>query len=649
VRSPLPQPASRSTLIAESLCSHTYLKSDTSYPPQALTRFVFNAVRPTLFVIHQNPSHETMSSVILEIDAAPKFAFLALPPPPKGKRAAVNNTFRAPSLPANRSKTILAWAETVHPGSPAPMTPASGVSLPRSAPFLSSPCLQGFRRSSLTRAGSRRQSVSSPRSRIPSASFLHFTDAPRTLARPIPATPLPADAEFDFAAFGYASIFVNVPVSTPITPDTHKPRPMSRLPSRHDAVTDSVPTTSVTRSTGMFKRLLGNKPKTTKSQTKAQTKGEKAGVNPTVSNYVSVSLKKRSKYTEQPSSEVEKKKRKVYAAALPPTVKQEAQMRQVMEGGSLEYNIRKVMEEMAKRDGTAVKVDSTEGVETAHRDARGGLWWDQEEEWEFAHLLATNKVPVSARCADSEGWITFDNLKSKKGDRDDFTDLSSLPSSKCTDLHYIPPLSVLDDSTEQSARSQTKRNSSVVGSVILSSPSIESSNIVLAIPSRPTRAKHLLQPGFLKDVVAIPSTPSTPSVYSQTSSHPRSPGRVTRFVVCSPTSRPARRQRSQSRSVPRKQRKPAPPPLKIVPLGPVTKLAVNVEPEDDGKRLFLQDSFRPDPIVTNSCWSRETTAAPRPPLTKSSGSNDSVNHFALVSVPKKARGLGGLFKRSEGK
>lgn len=596
-----------------------------------------------------------MPSVILEIDAAPKFAFLALPPPPKKKRAAVNNTFRAPVSPVNPSKTILAWAETVHPGSPLPMTPASGFSLPHSASSVPSPRVQGFRRSSLTRAGSRRTSGGSARGRIPSASFLHFADTPRTPAHYIPATPLPVGAKFDLTAFGYSSVFVDVSVSTPITPDVYKPKPMTRLPSRQDAVTSSAPTTPVTKSTGMFKRLLGNKPKSTKPQAKAQIKGEKVTANTVVSDYVSVSLKKRSKYAEQPSSEVEKKKREVYAAALPPTVKQEAQMRQAMEGGSLEYNIRKIMEEKAKREGAAVKVKSAEGVklvegvETVHRDAQGGIWWDQDEEWEFAHLLAVNQVPVSAQCMGSEGWVTFDNSKSKKeDDLDRFTDLSSLPSSKCTDLYHVRPLLVLDDSAERLVRGRTKRSSSIVGSIILPSPKSPNSKIVLAIPSRPTRAKHLLQPGFIKDVVAVPPTPSTPSAQSQTSSHPRSPGRVTRFVVGG-GSGSVRRQRSRSRSAARRQRKPIPPPLKIVPLGPATKLAVNVEFEDEGRRLFLEDSFKPSPAVTSSRRSKETiAAASRPPLTKSN-SDDTVNQFALVSVPKKSRGLGGLFKKTEKK
>ena len=483
---------------------------------------------------------------------------------------------------------------------------------------------------------------------IPSASFLHFVDTPRTPAHHIPATPLPANAKFDLTHFGYSSVFVDVPISTPITPDIYKPRPMTRLPSRQDVTTGSAPATPVTKSTGIFKRFLRNKPKSTKSRSKALTEADGAAVDPAIPDYLSVSLKKRSKYTEQ-HSKVEQKKRDVYGAALPPTVKQEAQMRQAMEGGSLEYNIRKVMEEKARRDGTGVKVDSTEGVkvvegvQTVHRDAQGGIWWDQEEEWEFAHLLAVNTVLLSPRYPDPELWVTFD--KKKEDDRDAFTDMSSLPSSKCTDLHHVRPLLVLDDSTEQLTYCRTKRNSSVVGSIILPSPSDRSSKIILAIPSRPTKANHL-QPGFLKDVVAIPPTPSSTSAYSQSSSHPRSPRRVTRFVIGrSPVSASVRRQRSRTGR--NRQRKPVPPPLKIVPLGPATKLAVNVEPEADSRKLFLDDSFRPD-LTTNSLFSRDTAAVlPRPSLTKSSVSGNSDGDFVLVSAPKKSRGFGRLFKKSE--
>jgi len=579
-----------------------------------------------------------MSSVILEINAVPKLAFLgALPPPPRKKRASVNDTFRAPASPVNRTNTILAWAETVLPGSPAPITPASGGSLPHSTSIASSPHLQAFRRPSLTRFGSRHQSVSPTRSRIHSASFLHVSHTPQTPIHPIPTTPFPADATFDFSAFGYASIFVDVPVSTPITPWTHHPKPMTRLPSCHDTITKST-------STGIFKRLLGNKPKTTKSHANAQKSGGEAGANTLVSDYLSVSLAKRSKYTEQPSA-IEGKKREIYAAALPPTVKQEAQMRQAMEGGSLECNIQKVMEK-AKRDGAAVKLNSAEGikvvegVETAHRDGQGGIWWDQEEQWEFAHLLAANNVPPSAQCSNAEGWVTFNHLK--EFEKDDFSEFSSLPSSKYTDLHHSRPM-VIDESTDRLVRGRAERCSSVAGSIVLPSPFVKPSNILLAVPSRPNRGRHL-QPGFLNDVIAVPPTPSSPSTFSQTSSRPpRSPARPTRFIMGPSTSGSARRQRSRSRSLPRRQRKPAPPPLKIIPICPVNKLAVNVVPGGDLK-TFLEDSFKPGPSPMAPQWSNESIA-PRPLLANLEGSGTETNDFALVGVPKKSRRLGGFFKR----
>ena len=169
--------------------------------------------------------------------------------------------------------------------------------------------------------------------------------------------------------------------------------------------------------------------------------------------------------------------------------------------------------EKVKREGTAIKVNSAEGikvvegVKTAHRDGRGGIWWTKRNSGSsLTSWLSTGFH--SGLGASAQTWVTFNNTKFKEDERDDFTDLSSLPSSKCTDLHHIRPLLVIDDSTEQLVYGRVKRSSSAVGSMILPSPSTKSSNIVLAIPSRPTRTKHLLQPGFLKDVVAVPPTPS---------------------------------------------------------------------------------------------------------------------------------------------
>ena len=140
------------------------------------------------------------------------------PTSPKNKCSSANNAFRAPTSPANRSYTILVWAETVYPGSHIPLTPASAIALPCSPSFDSTRLPQAFRRPSLTHVGSWR-SVSSTRGRIPSTSFLDFVDTLRTLSHPIPTTPFPADVEFDFAASDYTSIFRRYRRLHPITSD----------------------------------------------------------------------------------------------------------------------------------------------------------------------------------------------------------------------------------------------------------------------------------------------------------------------------------------------------------------------------------------------------------------------------------------------
>jgi hypothetical protein len=169
-----------------------------------------NAFRATPLIIHPNPSHDTMSSTILDLHPSSRPSRS-----PKNKCSLANNAFCAPASPANRSSTILARAEKVYPASPAPVTPASAIPLPRGPSFVSSRLLWVFRRPSLTRVGFQ-PSVNSAESTILSASFLHFVDILQTPVHSIPATLFPADAKF--AVFGYPSIFVDITASTPNTP-----------------------------------------------------------------------------------------------------------------------------------------------------------------------------------------------------------------------------------------------------------------------------------------------------------------------------------------------------------------------------------------------------------------------------------------------
>jgi hypothetical protein len=563
-----------------------------------------------------------MSSAIL---SSSKFAFLVIPPPKK-KRAVVNNAFRAPNSPVNPSRAILAWASNVHPGSPEPMTPTFGTSLPRKASFVSSPLLQAFRRSSLT---------SSVGGRTPSAPLLRFADPPRTPTDHIPvsAAPYSADAKVNLTLFGYASSFVDIPVSTPITPEFYRSK---RTTNRRDIPDTSLLTTPPpSHAPRMLKQLLSTK---SKIMTQAQNKRAADHLDPGVSYSLSNLPGKHRTSARKWSRPAEMQKRELYAAALPLAVKQEGRMPQAVEA-------------KAERELTTIKTGAINGVKvvggfgTVHRDGLGGIWWDQQEESELAHLLTPTKTPLSAQYPNAEGWITYNHLK--EFERENPLEPSSLPSSKHTDSYRSCPLLVTDEDAERLVRGRARRCTSIAGSMVLPSPTVESSNILLAIPSRPKRGRHL-KPGFLKDVIAVPPTPTPtpPSPYSQASCPPLSPARAARFII-NTSAKPGsiKRQRSRSRSLSRRKRKPVPPPLKIIPICPLDKLAVNVDPgEEEGRmQILLGDSFGPGPQVIISRWSGETTTPGLSPVRSDSQADD----FSSVVDLKKSRRFGRFINKGE--
>ena len=126
-----------------------------------------------------------------------------------------NNAFRAPVLPANRFAPVI-------PG-------VSVVSASRNTPFIPSivhPCWFPP------------QSVGSTRGRIQFTSLLRIAHIPRPSPHSIPATPFSTEANFDFAAFGYALTFANVPVSASFSQKIFNPKPMAPPPNRRNIVTN---------------------------------------------------------------------------------------------------------------------------------------------------------------------------------------------------------------------------------------------------------------------------------------------------------------------------------------------------------------------------------------------------------------------------
>ncbi|KAI5995636.1 hypothetical protein EDD15DRAFT_2423690 [Pisolithus albus] len=220
---------------------------------------------------------------------------------------------------------IAAWAAHVQPGSPASLSPRS----PRSP----------RRRPSLGRG--RRPSITSVR--VSSGSFLNIAPTPTTTYG---TTPSIADFKPDLTAVGYTSVFLqfpNTPLSAtlsfpvhPNQPEVPKAIPVPPVPSSTDRP----------RGLNRFRSL---------SVLKSRTRSKSAA----------------------PSSPTKMKAK----AAAAVRRHYEAQEGQFADGGSMNENVRRVMEAQAKAAGV-------KGVGDVYRDGEGGIWWDHEEEWEYAHLLA---------------------------------------------------------------------------------------------------------------------------------------------------------------------------------------------------------------------------------------------------------------------
>ncbi|KAG1747967.1 uncharacterized protein EDB91DRAFT_1115736 [Suillus paluster] len=315
--------------------------------------------------------------IAIKADCPPKYAFLAYPPPPK-KRP----TQPLPSLPScaqvvapqaaptrrrsNTFSTIAAWAAHVQPGSPASLSPRSPLS--------------PLRRPSIGRG--RKTSITSIR--VSSGSFLNILDTPAT-AYPA-ATPLIQNFKADLTSVGYTSVFLQFP-NTPITatlPIAVKTRtteagkqipipPVPESPTRKPRGLSRFRSLSVLKSRGRSKSAAPSSP--TKMKAKAAAS----------------------------SAAVVKRKKAKYAAMRPAPLANELALMQFVDGGSMESNIKRVMEAQAKA-GAA-------GVGDVYRDGQGGIWWDQEEEWEYAHLLAGGEDGAAHGMGDLQ-WVTFGGDKS---------------------------------------------------------------------------------------------------------------------------------------------------------------------------------------------------------------------------------------------
>lgn len=496
---------------------------------------------------------------------APLYPFLAQPPPQKKRPTQpLPAPPTRPPLGKRRSATfshISAWAAEVHPGSPAPFSPKR----------VPSGC--GPRRSSY--ASARRPSGSSIR--VPSASFINFAETPTAASR-LQITPSVKDFKPDLAALGYTSVFIHFP-ETPMTPEALSHAPSSPVrPATQGGLKRFRSLTSLKSPRRARSRVPPSPPY---SPGKASLEAKRARAAATAA----VSRSKKSKYPQ----------------LRPAPLQNELALAQMMDGGKIDDHVRQFNRAEAKAAG-AVKVNGQlVGVGDVWRDEQGGIWRDQEEEWEFTHLLGGDDDV----CMGEVQWVDFSSEANRV----------SL-STKDSDLSPRYAMNVETDAYDDLA---------AFGDAAMPTSPCKPGMSVLAIPARSRRtAKHLRKPEYLLDVFPIPRSP----VKSVGPRSPLSP----RFATFHIAPRPKGKAR----------RRPAPLNLTLITPGP--QGATNPADADQGRDEFLQDSFAPRPrLHTRPSHSRQamifhptntTPASPQKLATKSSIMN--MKGFFKTMGTKKA-------------
>lgn len=462
----------------------------------------------------------------------PLYPFLSQPPPQKMKPtqplpSPPTNISTAPhQVPSGRRRSattsaITAWASDVYPGSPAPCSP-----YPRSSP--SAFC----RRSSISRSV-----------RIASASFLNLHDTPTTASRNIITPSLKEFSPSDLALVGYTSVFFHFP-RTPASGGSSRMAPGACIAAF------SVPGSPDKLQKGLKRfRSLGTMKPARRVRSRSIIEpplplGEAKTIR--AANSAAVSGAKRSKY----------------AKFRPPPLTNELALAQLMDGGKLDDHATRFAHAQAKAAGATKINGQLVGVGSVWRDGEGGIWRDEDEEWEFAHLLGGEED----YCASELSWVKFGSDKVRGGDM--MLAVESRGSVSTEDSDLQPRFAMHTESDPQD-------DLALLGSALVPTVRCKPGMSVLAIPSRSRRsAKHLRKPEFLLDAFPMPSSPT---LLSEPPFSPHvAPSTSTRVLV-----RPLGKARRR------------PTPLKLTPPSPAFKCPTNPSDAEDIRRDFLDESFAP--------------------------------------------------------
>ena len=119
----------------------------------------------------------------------------------------------------------------------------------------------------------------------------------------------------------------------------------------------------------------------------------------------------RSKSTVEGSSKSKPaKEKKPKYDERPLQMSQELALMQFMGGGSMETHMKRYAEKQAKATGASKTSGQLVGVGELHRDGRGGVWRDQDEELEYEGLLAANESSDTS-VEPGWDWVQFDEQR----------------------------------------------------------------------------------------------------------------------------------------------------------------------------------------------------------------------------------------------
>lgn len=253
------------------------------------------------------------------------------------------------------------WASSVQPGPPAPQSPHKG----------------SFSEVSRSSKSTRRQSIKPS----PPSPVAYLPDSPASSTHTI--TPeMKSDIKSELQAAGYTSVFVTLPRTPPaeFTPDGRVAA--GRPPAAPPASTEHDSSRSATR---RFRSLSMKPP--------SRSKPAPAAKSTPAPTHAAVTKEKKSKYAEM----------------RPAPLATELALAQFAGGGTFDHHVKQYAEKQAKKSGAGKDASGQlVGVGDVWRDEEGRIWRDQEEEWEYTHLLGGAERNAGAA---EVGWVEFDEQR----------------------------------------------------------------------------------------------------------------------------------------------------------------------------------------------------------------------------------------------